>query len=367
MERSCAWRRRGIPDDPGRLDEIRGRRRALRELQRKYGDTLGEVVAFGESTRRRVAVLEGYEMRAGSSKPIGAADTAAHAAAAALSAARRAAAGPLGEAVTGHLRELAMPHAVPTVDVSPAGLTDDGADAVTFLLAPQPGGSRRSRSPEPAPGGELSRAMLALRLVLTEGPPTLVFDEVDAGIGGEAGAAVGRLLLADLASSPSGALCDLIWPRWPRTPRPRSWSTSGRLAGRTVTAAGVVDGDARVAELSRMLAGLVDSAHAQRHAAELIRTGRGARNLTRLSRPGGAGARVFRGDHQDCRDVVIGFGPVAKHIFVTGGVASSLGKGLTASSLGRLLKSREACASRSRSSTRTHQRRPRDDEPVPAR
>ena len=72
VERELRLASEAIPDDPGRLDEIRGRRRALRELQRKYGDTLGEVVAFGELTRRRVAELEGYEVRAGSSKRTGA-------------------------------------------------------------------------------------------------------------------------------------------------------------------------------------------------------------------------------------------------------------------------------------------------------
>jgi len=278
VERELRLASEGIPDDPGRLDEIRGRRRALRELQRKYGDTLGEVVGFGEATRRRVAELEGYEVRAGELEAERrAAHTAAQAGAAALSVARRAAASPLGEAVTGHLRELAMPHAVLTVDVSPAGLTDDGADAVTFLLAPNPG-----EPPKPvaraASGGELSRAMLALRLVLTEGPPTLVFDEVDAGIGGEAGTAVGRLL-ADLASRHQ-VLCVTHLAQVAAHAQTQVVVDKREIDGRTVTAASVVDGDARVAELSRMLAGLVDSAHAQRHAAELIERAAGARNLT---------------------------------------------------------------------------------------
>ena len=63
-----------------------------------------------------------------------------------------------------------------------------------------PSGSRPTRARPracwrgPLSGGELSRAMLALRVVLSEAPPTLVFDEVDAGIGGEAGTAVGRAL-----------------------------------------------------------------------------------------------------------------------------------------------------------------------------
>ncbi|HSO97235.1 MAG TPA: DNA repair protein RecN [Acidimicrobiia bacterium] len=272
VERELRLASEGIPDDPGRLDEVRGRRRALRELQRKYGDTLAEVVAFGDLTRRRVVELEGYEQRAGELETERrAAEEAAQGAAATLSEIRGAAAGPLGAAVTGHLRELAMPHAVLTVDVTPSALTDDGADTVTFLLAPNPG-----EPPKPvaraASGGELSRAMLALRLVLTEGPPTLVFDEVDAGIGGEAGTAVGRLL-ADL-SSRHQVLCVTHLAQVAAHAQTQVVVDKREVDGRTVTAARAVEGDARVAELSRMLAGLVDSAHAQRHAAELIERAR---------------------------------------------------------------------------------------------
>ena len=272
VERELRLASEGIPDDPGRLDEVRGRRRALRELQRKYGDTLAEVVAFGDLTRRRVVELEGYEQRAGELETERrAAEEAAQGAAATLSEIRGAAAGPLGAAVTGHLRELAMPHAVLTVDVTPSALTDDGADTVIFLLAPNPG-----EPPKPvaraASGGELSRAMLALRLVLTEGPPTLVFDEVDAGIGGEAGTAVGRLL-ADL-SSRHQVLCVTHLAQVAAHAQTQVVVDKREVDGRTVTAARAVEGDARVAELSRMLAGLVDSAHAQRHAAELIERAR---------------------------------------------------------------------------------------------
>src|SRR5262249_26993319 len=115
----------------------------------------------------------------------------------ALSKARRAAAPRLADAVTQHLRELALPAATFSIEVTsetdPALIGDDGADTVTYFLAPNPGEPPRPLA-KAASGGELSRTMLALRVVLSEAPPTLVFDEVDAGIGGEAGAAVGRAL-----------------------------------------------------------------------------------------------------------------------------------------------------------------------------
>ena len=179
-------------------------------------------------------------------------------------------------AVEEHLHELAMPHARLEVEVEPARAAPTTAPTTsTFLLAANPGEPARPLA-RAASGGELSRAMLAVRVVLTEAPPTLVFDEVDAGIGGEAGTAVGRLL-ADARRAAPGAV---------RHP-PRAGGGVRRHAGRggegrgaePATAARrsarsrtptVVDGDERVAELSRMLAGVGDSSHARRHAAELL-------------------------------------------------------------------------------------------------
>jgi DNA repair protein RecN (Recombination protein N) len=114
--------------------------------------------------------------------------------------------------------------------------------------------------------------MLALRLVCSEAPPTLVFDEVDAGIGGEAGTAVGRLLgvlgrthqvlcVTHLAQVAAFADQQVAVEKAETGPK------SGR---RTVARAAPVEGDARVRELSRMLAGVEESDHARRHAAELL-------------------------------------------------------------------------------------------------
>jgi DNA repair protein RecN (Recombination protein N) len=274
VERELRLVAEGIPDDPGRLDAVRSRRRALRTLQRKYGDTLDEVIAFGAAARRRVAELEAFEERAGALEEERAGHEAAAAdAAVALSAARHAVAGPLATAVTGHLRELALPKATLTVVLEAAPLTEEGADAVTFLLAANPG-----EPPKPlaraASGGELSRVMLALRLVLTEGPPSLVFDEVDAGIGGEAGTAVGRLL-ADL-SARHQVLCVTHLAQVAAYAQTQVAVEKREEAERTVARAETVEGEARVAELSRMLAGLGESAHARRHAAELLERGAGA-------------------------------------------------------------------------------------------
>ena len=276
-----------VDDDPDRVETVRTRRHQLHELGRKYGSTLADVIAYGAEASARLDELERYEERAADLDARRAAhERDATAAASDLSRARRAAAAPLGAAVSGHLRELAMPHAVVEIDVEPGPPTDDGHDQVTYLLAANPGERARPLA-RAASGGELSRAMLAARVVLSEAPPTLVFDEVDAGIGGEAGAAVGRLLQAlgsrhqvmcvtHLAQVAAFAGTQVVVEKAvERVDR----------AERTVAHATVVDGDERVAELSRMLAGVGESSHARRHAAELLET---------ASSAAGAGARRGR-------------------------------------------------------------------------
>jgi DNA repair protein RecN (Recombination protein N) len=160
-----------------------------------------------------------------------------------------------------------MPAAAFTVAIAAADCTEDGADDVAFFLAPNPGESPRPLA-RAASGGELSRAMLALRVVLSEAPPTLVFDEVDAGIGGEAGTAVGRAL-AQLGGHHQ-VLCVTHLPQVAAFADTHLSVTKDASKGRTVARADLLLGDARVNEISRMLAGVEQSAHARRHARELL-------------------------------------------------------------------------------------------------
>src|SRR5262249_1156956 len=180
--------------DPERLASVQKRRSQLHHLTRKYGQQLTDVLEYRVEIAARLDELESHDARAAALDSARAAAVAAEAKAAkALTAARKAAAEPLAAAVTEQVRALAMPKATFSVACRPAPPSDDGADEIEFLLAPNPGEPPRPLA-RAASGGELSRAMLALRVVLSEAPPTLVFDEVDAGIGGEAGTAVGRAL-----------------------------------------------------------------------------------------------------------------------------------------------------------------------------
>lgn len=178
-----------IEEDPALLDEVRQRRHLLVDLRRKYGESLDEVIAYGAQSETRLDELESFEARAATlDAERSAAITQLRAAEKVVGEARREAAPRLAKAVQQHLRTLAMAHAVVQVSVG-----DDPGDEVVFLLAANPG-SPPSPLAKVASGGELARTMLALRLVLTQGPSTLVFDEVDAGIGGEAAVAVAGAL-----------------------------------------------------------------------------------------------------------------------------------------------------------------------------
>jgi DNA repair protein RecN (Recombination protein N) len=253
-----------LEDDPARLAVVRDRRQLLAGLRRKYGDNLADVIAFAEAARSRRAELESHEERvAALEAEREEARVALAAAEGAVGAARRAAAPRLARAVQANLRDLALPRARLEVVV---GSTDPG-DEVTFLLGANPGEPALPLA-KVASGGELSRAMLATRLVLSEAPPTLVFDEVDAGVGGEAALAVGRAL-----ASLAGHHQVLVVTHLPQVAAFADHQIAVRKrerSGRTVAEVVPLDDAGRVVELSRMLSGLPESATGRHHAEELL-------------------------------------------------------------------------------------------------
>jgi len=252
-----------LEDDPAQLAYLRERRALLRELRRKYGDTLDEVLSFRDETSQRLAELESFEQRAEALE-------AERAQLLALRtrlrgevlAARTKAAPRLADAVEGHLGGLAMPSA--RMEVVVAG--EAGGD-VTFQIAANTG-----HDPQPltkvASGGELARVMLALRLVLSAGPATLVFDEVDAGIGGDVAKTVGSSLAGLAANHQVFVVTHLA--QVAAFAHTHVAIIKSDQQGQTVSDASILDPDERVIELSRMLSGSPDSRSARDHAAELL-------------------------------------------------------------------------------------------------
>lgn len=265
LSRDLREQAEGFEDDPEALEAALVRQAVLGELRRKYGETVAEVVAYGEEARKRLDELEAYDERA---RELSAAEEAARqrreAAGAELSAARHQAAAVLTGEVTSRLPELALRDARVAIEVEAAEAGPTGADRVAFLFSANPG-----LPPAPvqkvASGGELSRLMLALELALADpDTPSLVFDEVDAGVGGAAGAAVGAMLAELAARAQVFCVTHLAQVAAHATTHVAVRKEEGRAQ------VDVLDEAGRVAELSRMLAGQESSKSARAHAEELL-------------------------------------------------------------------------------------------------
>ncbi|PZU43637.1 MAG: DNA repair protein RecN [Microbacterium sp.] len=254
---------------PQELAAVEERRAAIGALVRAHG-SLEQALAVRESGGLRLAELDddGDRIeRLSADADAVAADV--DAAAAALTAARTAAASRLSAAVTDELRALALPDARVVVSVEPAAPTATGRDEVTILLAPHPGADPRPVA-RAASGGELSRVMLAIEVVIagTDGVPTFVFDEVDAGIGGAAAIEVGRRLARLAETSQVIVVTHLAQV----AAFANNHLSVVKASDGSVTASDVrvLEGADREAEMARLLSGLPDSPAAIEHARELL-------------------------------------------------------------------------------------------------
>ncbi|MBB5873214.1 DNA repair protein RecN (Recombination protein N) [Allocatelliglobosispora scoriae] len=272
--------------DPARLQEIYERRAALRALTRKYADDVDGVIAWAERAKERLTLLDvSDEAMEELDRERQRLATEVAILASAVRAARVAAAAAFADKVTVELAGLAMPHArielvvaprkgaggEPTlvVDGDECGVGPDGADEIEMRLMAHPGAPSLPLQ-RGASGGELSRVMLAIEVVFAGagGPPTLVFDEVDSGVGGTAAVEIGRRL-ARLARSHQV----LVVTHLPQVAAFAdrhlvvSKDTSGAF---TTSGVQVVEEGQRARELARMLAGLPDSDLGIAHAEELL-------------------------------------------------------------------------------------------------
>ena len=263
--------RGAIAPDPAALEATQERISVLSRLRRKYGPDEDDVIRYLEDARRRAAELDGLEEGIAAAQER-AEKARAHALelAAALSNARRDAADRLGPEIERRLATLALEGATLEVRLEPADLHEGGLETVEYLVSFNPGEEPRPLR-KVASGGELSRLRLALALAGSHGnASTMVFDEVDAGVGGAAARAVGAAL-AELAED--GERQVMVVTHLPQVAAFAGAqyrvvkSTSG---GRTAASIERVEGRERVAELSRMLAGLPGSESARGHAEELL-------------------------------------------------------------------------------------------------
>lgn len=264
-------------EGPERLAQIEARRADLSKLMRKYAPSIDEVLAWASESRIRLEQLGGDDSRI-EALEVEVVDLEHKVASLAsdLSDARRKAAKKLSTQVSAELKALAMPDAKLVIEINE--LDEPGAfgqDAISMLLAPHAGASPRPLG-KGASGGELSRVMLAIEVVLAavDPVPTFVFDEVDQGVGGKAAVAIGERL-ATLAKHVQVIVVThlpQVAAYADRHIRVIKNSDAKSKAGAGYTASDVIslDQEARVKELARMLAGQEESDTAQAHAEELL-------------------------------------------------------------------------------------------------
>jgi len=240
--------------DPGRLEEIERRRDRLYRLTQKYGPTIEDVLKTAEQAREELDLLDTADLDLGQlAEQRQQAEAQLANAARALTNKRKKAAVRLAKAVDALLPGLGMPHGRLTVEIAEAAsVTSTGADVVTFVVQLNPGIDARALA-QVASGGELSRLMLALKVVLAghDAIPTLVFDEVDQGIGGD----VATRVAASLGSVAAARQVLVITHLPPIAAHADHHVTiAKRPKGGIATAdVSVLDGDARVQEVARML------------------------------------------------------------------------------------------------------------------
>lgn len=260
-----------IDASPERMQWLEARMTLVEKLKRKYGRTIDEILAFFEKAKTRAGDLESRgEQIAAVDVKLAEADQRLGAAAKVLSDARANASGKLAEAVSHQLADLGLPHAAFRVDIAPAvSDRENGRDAVEFGFAPNPGEIMRPLR-SIASSGEISRVMLALKTVLAEHDkiPILVFDEIDANIGGEIANNVGAKLAA--VGRIHQVVCITHLPQVAAWGRCHFAVTKQIEDGRTQTHIRPVAEDDRVDEIARMLGGVGLTSVTREHARELL-------------------------------------------------------------------------------------------------
>jgi DNA repair protein RecN (Recombination protein N) len=275
----------GINASPERLAELEDRLALLDRLKRKYGHTVAEVIAFGAEVDRKLAEVEDRdELLKALRREVEEAEAGYRAAATSLTAERHAAAGKLARIAEAQINSLAMKVKFEVAVEQQKGIahwTAAGWDVVEYRIATNPGEPMKPLH-EIASGGEMSRVMLALKVSVEEGamkpktksptPRTLVFDEIDIGIGGRAAEAVGQKLKA--LSRGQQVLCVTHLPQIAAFADQHFLIDKRESSGRTKTQVRLLDEEAHTHEVARMLSGATVTETSLQHAAQMVAASR---------------------------------------------------------------------------------------------
>jgi DNA repair protein RecN (Recombination protein N) len=275
-----------LEGNPGRLEEVESRLEAIAKLKRKYGGSIAEILTFLDDVQRQIASVENAsermeELRRERTRLA----TEYESAAAILTGKRRAAAQKLEKRVEAELAQLAMERTMFRVALETAPWSAEGVDRIEFLVSANLGEEPRPLE-KVASGGEISRIALALKTCLTSPASatvrTLVFDEVDAGVGGGAAEGIGRRLKKLAAASQ--VLCVTHLPQVASFADHHYRVEKRESKGRTVAALEELDAAARTREIGRMLSGQKLTEEALKHADRLIQMAAASKDLVTPSK-----------------------------------------------------------------------------------
>jgi DNA repair protein RecN (Recombination protein N) len=280
-----------VENDPARLEIVERRRDLIFRLVKKYGGSIAAAIETGRAARSELELLDtaALDLR-GLDARVATAEHALAVAAAKLTAKRRVVAAKLAKAVEAMLPELGMPDGKFFVTLVPrAEIAATGAEDVEYRVALNVGHDARALS-RVASGGELARVMLALKTILArlDRVPTLIFDEVDAGIGGKVGLMVGDSMRRVAGHHQVFAITHL--PQIAARAHHHIVVSKGAKGGVTTADITVAEGDSRVQELARMLGGDPESRVSREHAAELLAAGSSAASSVPVKRARGRAA-----------------------------------------------------------------------------
>ncbi len=259
--------------NPERLEEIETRLDLIRTLKRKYGETLTEIIQYGAELTVKLDDLENSEARE-EELTLGIANTESKltSAAAKLTTLRKKAAGKFAAGITRELTDLGMSATKFEVAIEPQAVSSKGADRVEFLLSPNPGEPLRPLA-KIASGGEMSRIMLAMKSVLAKSGtiPTMIFDEIDVGVGGRTAQTIGDKLEA--LAKDAQILCITHLPQIASRAATHFFIEKQVRDGRTTVSVAPLDSEGRIDEIARMLGGSRRSETVVQHAREMLSVG----------------------------------------------------------------------------------------------
>jgi len=256
--------------NPERLEEIEARLDLIRTLKRKYGETLEEIIAYGAELAGKLDALENSEAREEElTAAIVEAEGKLNAAAAQLTKARRKASENFAAGIARELADLGMAATQFEVSIEVQPVTSKGADKVEFLLSPNPGEPLRPLA-KIASGGEMSRIMLAMKSVLarTGAIPTMIFDEIDVGVGGRTAQTIGDKLEA--LAREAQIMCITHLPQIASRAGAHFFIEKQVHEGRTTVSVAPLDAEGRIEEIARMLGGSRRSEAVVQHAREML-------------------------------------------------------------------------------------------------